>query len=160
MAKIKIYLVNEYMTSKKCHLCENELSPYLYRTNPNKKKDKFNDVNEKKMTYGLLRHEETVKCKMQYQNRDKNAAKNMLKIVHNVIEKGERPEALRRTPEKVVEPQEPETKQSQIVLEGNVETSATDTKKVVKPKTRKSGTTKGKKSGHIDCSNTKDLSCP
>ena len=32
------------------------------------------------------------------------------------------------TPEKVVEPQEPETRQSRIVLEGNVETSTTYTK--------------------------------
>lgn len=79
------YIIDEFRTSLLCNSCENKLSKFL-------------DIESKKpwskgKTYkcnGLLRcQSSTQKCNVIH-NRDKNAVKNMLKLVNNYIENGNR----------------------------------------------------------------------
>ncbi len=105
----KIFLINEYNTSKKCHKCEHNTETFMTRKEPTNKKKrqkvKYKDKKEDKKkgtkevkVWGLLRCENlecTVRsknnqCRSIY-NRDYNSCKNMIKIIEHLIKTGKRP---------------------------------------------------------------------
>jgi hypothetical protein len=97
----KVYLINEYCTSKLCNHCNCELEKFLVR-----KSNKPKDIkkNKKILVTGLLHHEDVnpkgeqdnkLVCKIIH-NRDKNAVQNMINIVECIKKTGKRPEAFTR----------------------------------------------------------------
>ena len=100
-AGYKVFLINEFNTSKLCNCCHQELDKFLTRTS-NKPKDK--KKNKKILVNGLLKHtvsnpegelNQIPLCKIIH-NRDKNAVQNMLNIVEHIKKTGSRPEAYTR----------------------------------------------------------------
>lgn len=82
--KYETYKINEFRTSKLCHICCGENETFIKRES---KKPK--DEGKKIEVFGLLRCT-NVNCK-QIHNRDKNAALNMYKIVKSIFEGKGRP---------------------------------------------------------------------
>ena len=100
-AVYKVFLINEFRTSKLCNCCHQELDKFLTRAS-NKPKDKKN--NKKILVNGLLKHtvsnpegelNQIPLCTIIH-NRDKNAVQNMLYIVEHIKKTGSRPEAYTR----------------------------------------------------------------
>jgi hypothetical protein len=100
-AGYKVFLINEFRTSKLCNCCHQELDKFLTRAS-NKPKDK--KKNKKILVNGLLKHtvsnperelNQTPLCTIIH-NRDKNAVQNMLYIVEHIKKTGIRPEAYTR----------------------------------------------------------------
>jgi len=99
-AGYKVYLINEFRTSKLCNCCHQELDKFLTRAS-NKPKDK--KKNKKTLVNGLLKHTVSnpegelnpLLCTIIH-NRDKNAVQNMLYIVEHIKKTGSRPEAYTR----------------------------------------------------------------
>jgi len=100
-AGYKVFLINEFRTSKLCNCCHQELDKFLTRAS-NKPKDK--KKNKKILVNGLLKHtvsnpegelNQIPLCKIIH-NRDKNAVQNMLYIVEHIKNTGSRPEAYTR----------------------------------------------------------------
>jgi hypothetical protein len=100
-AGYKVFLINEFRTSKLCNCCHQELDKFLIRAS-NKPKDK--KKNKKILVNGLLKHtvsnpegelNQIPLCKIIH-NRDKNAVQNMLYIVEHVKKTSSRPIAYRR----------------------------------------------------------------
>jgi len=88
-AGYKVFLINEFRTSKLCNCCHQELDKFLTRTS-NKPKDK--KKNKKILVNGLLKHtvsnpegelNQIPLCTIIH-NRDKNAVQNMLYIVEHI----------------------------------------------------------------------------
>jgi len=101
-AGYKVYLINEFRTSKLCNCCHQELDKFLTRVS-NKPKDK--KKNKKILVNGLLKHtlsnpegelNQIPLCTIIH-NRDKNAVQNMLYIVEHIKKTGIRPEAYTRS---------------------------------------------------------------
>lgn len=100
-AGYKVFLINEFRTSKLCNCCHQELDKFLIRAS-NKPKDK--KKNKKILVNGLLKHtvsnpegelNQIPLCTIIH-NRDKNAVQNMLYIVEHIKKTGSRPEAYTR----------------------------------------------------------------
>jgi len=100
-AGYKVFLINEFRTSKLCNCCHQELDKFLTRAS-NKPKDK--KKNKKILVNGLLKHtvsnpegelNQIPLCTIIH-NRDKNAVQNMLYIVEHIKKTGIRPEAYTR----------------------------------------------------------------
>jgi hypothetical protein len=100
-AGYKVFLINEFRTSKLCNCCHQELDKFLTRTS-NKPKDK--KKNKKVLVNGLLKHtvsnpegelNQIPLCTIIH-NRDKNAVQNMLYIVEHIKKTGERPKVFTR----------------------------------------------------------------
>jgi hypothetical protein len=100
-AGYKVFLINEFRTSKLCNCCHQELDKFLTRAS-NKPKDK--KKNKKTLVNGLLKHtvsnpegelNQIPLCTIIH-NRDKNAVQNMLYIVEHIKKTGLRPEAYTR----------------------------------------------------------------
>jgi len=99
-AGYKVFLINEFRTSKLCNCCHQELDKFLTRAS-NKPRDKKN--NKKTLVNGLLKHTVSnpegelnpLLCTIIH-NRDKNAVQNMLNIVEHIKKTGSRPEAYTR----------------------------------------------------------------
>ena len=120
----RMYLINEFRTSKLCNGCGNELEKFHYRekskkieivklkkvesqqTSSSSTSTSSTNINwtsseikqsEKVLCHGLLRcnSSEGQNCQTKH-NRDKNAVKNMLIIVKSLFETGKRPEKFRR----------------------------------------------------------------
>ena len=94
----EVYLINEYNTSALCHKCEEKTETFKERKSQKpKKKGELEEV------WGLLRCT-NLKCKVitkkgekrSIYNRDYNSCKNMLKIVENIREYGERPKKYKK----------------------------------------------------------------
>ena len=86
-AGYETYLINEFRTSKLCNGCHCELEKFLEKSYYNKKTRK----QEKSLCHGLLRcKSDTHNCGIIH-NRDKNAVKNMLNIVNEIIYRNTRP---------------------------------------------------------------------
>jgi RNase H-fold protein (predicted Holliday junction resolvase) len=81
--KYEVYVIDERYTSKTCNECENETEMFYKRKS---KKPKLKG--KKELVSGLLRCQ-SLKCKIIH-NRDKNAVKNMLKIIEAYKNKSER----------------------------------------------------------------------
>ena len=103
-AGYKVYLINEFRTSKLCNCCHQELDKFLIRAS-NKPKDK--KKNKKILVNGLLKHtvfnpegelNQIQLCSIIH-NRDKNAVQNMLNIVEHIKKTGVRPEPFIRKEE-------------------------------------------------------------
>ena len=102
----KVYLINEFNTSKLCNCCHKELDKFLVRTS-----NKPRDIKENKKTLvnGLLKHTVSnpegelnqLLCKIIH-NRDKNAVQNMLNIVEHIKKTGKRPEPFTRKEETLI----------------------------------------------------------
>ena len=101
-AGYKVFLINEFRTSKLCNCCHQELDKFLTRAS-NKPKDK--KKNKKILVNGLLKHtlsnpegelNQIPLCTIIH-NRDKNAVQNMLYIVEHIKKTGIRPEAYTRS---------------------------------------------------------------
>ena len=105
-AGYKVYLINEFNTSKLCNCCHKELDKFLVRTS-----NKPRDIKENKKTLvnGLLKHTVSnpegelnqLLCKIIH-NRDKNAVQNMLNIVEHIKKTGKRPEPFTRKEETLI----------------------------------------------------------
>ncbi len=99
-AGYKVFLINEFRTSKLCNCCHQELDKFLTRLS-SKPKDK--KKNKKVLVNGLLKHTVSnpegelnqLLCTIIH-NRDKNAVQNMLNIVEHIKKTGERPKAFTR----------------------------------------------------------------
>lgn len=100
-AGYKVFLINEFRTSKLCNCCHQELDKFLTRAS-NKPKDK--KKNKKILVNGLLKHtvsnpegelNQIPLCTIIH-NRDKNAVQNMLFIVEHIKKSGLRPEVYTR----------------------------------------------------------------
>ena len=91
-AGYKTYLVNEFITSKLCNCCNEEIEKFLEK--PSKKPKRKGEID---LCNGILRCK-SVKhnCEI-YHNRDKNAVQNMLKIVKSIFNTGKRPEVFCRS---------------------------------------------------------------
>ena len=76
--KYETYLINEYNTSKLCHKCNCENEKFLYRESKKPKSE-----GKTYLVHGALRCK-SVNCEMIH-NRDKNACRNMLKIVKSLF---------------------------------------------------------------------------
>ncbi len=102
-AGYKVYLINEFRTSKLCNRCHQELDKFLIRLS-NKPKDKKKNKNV--LVNGLLKHTVSnpegelnpLLCTIIH-NRDKNAVQNMLNIVEHIKKTGIRPEPFTRKEE-------------------------------------------------------------
>ncbi len=105
-AGYKVYLINEFNTSKLCNCCHKVLDKFLVRTS-NKPKDI--KENKKTLVNGLLKHTVSnpegelnqLLCKIIH-NRDKNAVQNMLNIVGCIMKTGKRPEPFIRKEETLI----------------------------------------------------------
>ena len=105
-AGYKVYLINEFNTSKLCNCCHKVLDKFLVRTS-----NKPRDIKENKKTLvnGLLKHTVSnpegelnqLLCKIIH-NRDKNAVQNMLNIVECIKKTGKRPEPFTRKEETLI----------------------------------------------------------
>ena len=82
--KYEVYVTDEYRTSKTCNECGEETEMFHRRES---KKPRMKG--KKELVSGLLRCQ-SLKCKIIH-NRDKNAVKNMLKIVEEYKKNGDRP---------------------------------------------------------------------
>jgi hypothetical protein len=100
-AGYKVFLINEFRTSKLCNCCHQELDKFLTRAS-SKPRDK--KKNKKTLVNGLLKHtvsnpegelNQIPLCTIIH-NRDKNAVQNMLYIVEHIKKTGSRPEAYTR----------------------------------------------------------------
>ena len=92
-AGYETYLINEFRTSKLCNGCHCELEKFLEKPRYNKKTRK----QEKSLCHGLLRcKSDTHNCGIIH-NRDKNAVKNMLNIVNEIIYRNTRPSKFTRS---------------------------------------------------------------
>jgi hypothetical protein len=76
------YLIDEYNTSKTCSECNGVLEKYLYK--------------DEKLCNGILRCKSNTHTSVIYHNRDKNAVKNMLRIIQSLQNSGEKPEVFCR----------------------------------------------------------------
>ena len=87
----KVYMINEFRTSKLCNVCESCCSPFLKRES-HKPKDIDNKTKKGKLieVWGLTLCENK-KCSLIH-NRDKNSALNMHKITKSVLNGQGRPE--------------------------------------------------------------------
>jgi hypothetical protein len=93
--KYKIYLIDEFRTSKLCHKCSCECENFLYRESKKPKdKDKKTGKQIIKQVWGLKKCSNP-KCEMIH-NRDKNACLNMYKIIKNIMNGKERPKEYTR----------------------------------------------------------------
>jgi hypothetical protein len=93
--KYKIYLIDEYRTSKLCHNCSCECENFIYRESKKPKDiDKKTGKGIIKQVWGLKKCSNP-KCGMIH-NRDKNACLNMYKIVEEHIKGKERPKEYTR----------------------------------------------------------------
>ena len=106
-AGYKVFLINEFRTSKLCNCCHQELDKFLTRAS-NKPRDK--KKNKKILVNGLLKHivsnpegelNQIPLCKIIH-NRDKNAVQNMLYIVEHIKKTGKRPEPFTRKEESLI----------------------------------------------------------
>jgi hypothetical protein len=86
--KYKLYLIDEFRTSKLCHNCSCECNNFLWRES-HKPKDK-DDTGKRimKQVWGLKKCSNP-KCGMIH-NRDKNACLNMYKISKDILDGKER----------------------------------------------------------------------
>ena len=92
-AGYKVYLINEFRTSKLCNCCHNELEPFLERESH---KPKYIKDKKKELVNRLLRHKSIKpECKVIH-NRDKNAVQNMLYIVETIFKINKRPQIFTR----------------------------------------------------------------
>jgi len=100
-AGYKVFLINEFRTSKLCNCCHRELDKFLTIAS-NKPKDK--KKNKKILVNVLLKHivsnpegelNQIPLCTIIH-NRDKNAVQNMLYIVDHIKKTGSRPEKYTR----------------------------------------------------------------
>jgi hypothetical protein len=87
----KVYMINEFRTSKLCNVCESCCSTFLKRKS-NKPKDIDKKTKKRKLieVWGLTLCENK-KCSLIH-NRDKNSALNMYKITQSIFEGKGRPE--------------------------------------------------------------------
>ncbi len=83
--KYEVYVIDEYNTSKRCNECGEENETFHKR-----KSEKPKLKGKKELVHGLLRCQ-SLKYKIIH-NKDKNAVKNMLKIVEDYKNKKERRE--------------------------------------------------------------------
>jgi len=105
-AGYKVFLINEFRTSKLCNCCYQELDKFLTRAS-NKPRDK--KKNKKTLVNGLLKHTVSnpegelnpLLCTIIH-NRDKNAVQNMLNIVEHIKKTGKRPEPFIRKEETLI----------------------------------------------------------
>jgi hypothetical protein len=96
-----IYVIDEFRTSKLCNGCENELSKFL---DVSSKKPKFKNSGKIYKSYGILRCQSSTQVCNVIHNRDKNAVKNMLKIVSNYQATGKRLQKYSRKIQLRIEP--------------------------------------------------------
>lgn len=87
----KVYMINEFRTSKLCNVCESCCSPFLKRES-HKPKDIDKKTKKGKLieVWGLTLCENK-KCSLIH-NRDKNSALNMYKITQSILNEKGRPE--------------------------------------------------------------------
>ena len=87
----KVYLVDEFRTSKMCSNCERECGTFRYCENPRPWRD------------GLIKCHGVLMCKTcnALWNRDENSSRNIYKIVKSAVEKVARPAYLCRSNKKV-----------------------------------------------------------
>jgi len=105
-AGYKVFLINEFRTSKLCNCCHQELDKFLTRAS-NKPRDK--KKNKKTLVNGLLKHTVSnpegelnpLLCTIIH-NRDKNAVQNMLNIAEHIKKTGKRPEPFTRKEETLI----------------------------------------------------------
>jgi len=83
--KYETYIIDEFRTSKLCNGCENPLSKWLYV-----KSNKPNSEGKMYKSNGILRCQSSTHLCNVIHNRDKNAVKNMLKLVENYKLTGKR----------------------------------------------------------------------
>ena len=89
--RYRTFLIDEFRTSKLCNGCGCELEKFLYKEKTDKKGQSV-----KVLCHGLLRcKSERRGCQTKH-NRDKNAVKNMLKIICHLIYRNEKPERYKR----------------------------------------------------------------
>jgi len=87
----KVYLINEFRTSKLCNICESCCSPFLKRESHKPKDiDKKTKKGKQIEVWGLTLCENK-KCSLIH-NRDKNSALNMYKISQSILNGKGRPE--------------------------------------------------------------------
>ena len=89
--RYRTFLIDEFRTSKLCNGCECELEKFLYKEKIDKKGQSV-----KVLCHGLLRCKSEGRGCQTKHNRDKNAVKNMLKIICHLIHRGVKPERYRR----------------------------------------------------------------
>ena len=87
----KVYMINEFRTSKLCNVCESNCSPFLKRES-HKPKDIDKKIKKGKLieVWGLTLCENK-KCSLIH-NRDKNSVLNMYKITQSILNVKRRPE--------------------------------------------------------------------
>jgi hypothetical protein len=90
-AGYKTYLINEFRTSKLCNGCEKELEKFMERESKRPRRE-----GEREICHGILRCKSVKHESEIVHNRDKNAVKNMLKIVKEIFDKGKRPDKFSR----------------------------------------------------------------
>jgi len=83
--KYETYIIDEFRTSQLCNCCENKLSKFL-----DVKSKKPWTKNKIYKSNGILRCQSSTQLCNVIHNRDKNAVKNMLKLVNNYVENGNR----------------------------------------------------------------------
>lgn len=83
--KYETYIIDEFRTSQLCNCCENKLSKFL-----DVKSKKPWSKNKIYKSNGILRCQSSTQLCNVIHNRDKNAVKNMLKLVNNYVENGNR----------------------------------------------------------------------
>jgi transposase len=84
----EVFRINEFRTSKLCHVCRGEMERFLWVMDKN---------GNLRLLWKLLRCK-TVKCEAIH-NRDVNAARNMLNITKNILAgKGRPAEFTRKNP--------------------------------------------------------------
>ena len=93
--KYKVYLLNEFRTSKLCWNCECEVKRFHKRENENKLVWGLVCCQNRKCIQEIRTNENLIYDK-RIMNRDTNAVLNMLKIVNSLIEKGDKPEKYKR----------------------------------------------------------------
>ena len=87
----KVYLINEFRTSKLCNVCESCCSPFLKRESHKPKDiDKKTKKGKQIEVWGLTLCENK-KCSLIH-NRDKNSALNMYKITQSILNGKRRPD--------------------------------------------------------------------
>ena len=99
--KYKVYVIDEFRTSKLCNGCENELSKFL---DVSSKKPKSKNSGKMYKSYGILRCQSSTQVCNVIHNRDRNAVKNMLKIVSHYQATGERLQKYSRKIQLRIEP--------------------------------------------------------
>jgi hypothetical protein len=94
--KYKVYMIDEFRTSKLCHECCGECEKFM-RRETHKPKDLNKETGKRKiiLVHGLVRCQ-NVECKLIH-NRDGNASRNMYKIAKSVFEGTGRPVEYQRS---------------------------------------------------------------